>query len=279
MKTKTINKVLGKKIDELSQSITDSRVAQIVKEKAIITGGCIASMLQKEIVNDFDIYFRDSDSAMAVGEYYLNKYKKENSGYSGELRLTEDQIKIVLKSSPGVSNPNAVEEIDNVIASDVCDDISKEYKVVFLSGNAITLTGKVQIILRFFGEPEKIHENYDFVHCRNYWTAWDRHVVLKLEALESIITKELRYVGSKYPICSLIRTRKFVSRGWSINAAQFLKMCMQVSKLDLENIDVLEDQLVGVDTTYFMNVIGQLKEKGQEKVDQNYLMTILDRIF
>jgi hypothetical protein len=57
--------------------------------------------------------------------------------------------------------------------------------------------------------------------------------VLRAEALESILTKELRYVGSRYPLCSVIRTRKFLARGWTINAGQYVKMCFQISQLDL----------------------------------------------
>lgn len=154
----------------------------------------------------------------------------------------------------------------------------KPYRPVFLSTNAITLANKVQVILRFFGSPEAIHANYDFVHCTNYWTK-ATGVVLNQPALESLLTRELRYVGSRYPVCSLIRTRKFISRGWTINAGQFVKMAFQVGGLDLENVHVLEDQLTGVDVAYFNQVISALKEKGGERVDGAYLLTIINRMF
>src|SRR3546814_2766082 len=47
-------------------------------------------------------------------------------------------------------------------------------------------------------------------------------------ALDGLLRKELRYVGSKLPVCSLIRLRKFIRRGWVGNAGQILKMTMQV---------------------------------------------------
>ena len=34
----------------------------------------------------------------------------------------------------------------------------------------------------------------------------------------------------------MIRTRKFLKRGWHINAGQYLKMCFQISELDLSDI-------------------------------------------
>jgi hypothetical protein len=150
---------------------------------------------------------------------------------------------------------------------------------VFLSSNAITLSNKVQLVLRFYGEPEKIHENYDFVHCTSWWQSWDQTLTLRPEALESCLSKELKYVGSLYPVCSIVRLRKFISRGWRINAGQILKMCMQISALDLTDLKVLEDQLTGVDTAYFLQIIDRLKEKDPEKVNTAYLCEILDRMF
>jgi hypothetical protein len=97
--------------------------------------------------------------------------------------------------------------------------------------------------------------------------------------MEAMLSKELRYVGSKYPICSLVRVRKFVGRGWRINAGQILKMAMQISELDLTNIEVLEDQLTGVDTAYFVQLVDKLKEKDPSKVDTAYLVELIDKIF
>jgi len=78
----------------------------------------------------------------------------------------------------------------------------------------------------------------------------------------------------------MIRTRKFLGRGWTINAGQYVKMAWQVSQLDLDNVAVLEDQLVGVDAAYFMQVIALLRQQPDpEKVDGAYLMTVIDKLF
>jgi len=156
-----------------------------------------------------------------------------------------------------------------------------EYKPVFLTSNAVSLSSSVQIIIRFFGEPDAIHSNYDFIHCTNYWTSWENKVTLRKAALESLLTKELRYVGSKYPMTSVIRTRKFIRRGWTINAGQYLKMLVQLGDLDLHNVKVLEDQLVGVDVAYFLDLIDRVKngvEQGKQ-VDSAYICELVDEIF
>ena len=124
-------------------------------------------------------------------------------------------------------------------------DQGPKYRPVFMSTNAITLSGKIQIILRFYGDPDEIHKNYDYVHCTNYWESKEGKLTLRQPALEALMARELRYVGSKNPICSMIRMRKFIRRGWQINAGQILKMVMQISELDLKDIRVLEDHLTG----------------------------------
>jgi hypothetical protein len=152
-----------------------------------------------------------------------------------------------------------------------------------MSDNAITLSSKVQLVIRFYGSPEEVHKNYDFTHCTCYWVAKDDELVLPPEALESILTKNIWYQGSLYPLCSIIRTRKFIQRGWHINAGQYLKMCFQLSELDLSNLEVLQEQLTGVDAAYFIEVIDKCKNKlaaePDFKVTMPYLCTIVDKIF
>lgn len=313
MKSKTIKSILAKKINEWAASIEDEAVRSMVSKNTIVTGGCIASMLLKEPVNDFDVYFRNHATAWAVANYYVGRFDPEKKSGIPCAIFVDDQggrIRIVVKSA-GIASEDGAEkpyeyfesrpdgeatayvgEVMNDSADiedayheteaaslEVDSDGKQPYRPVFLSTNAITLAGKVQIVLRFYGEPDAIHENYDFVHCTNYWTSWGGNLVLRPEALEALLSKELRYVGSKYPICSVIRLRKFIRRGWQINAGQILKMCMQISGLDLSNPAVLQDQLTGVDAAYFVQLMARLKEKDPEKVNAAYLCEIVDRMF
>lgn len=228
----------------------------------------------------------------------------------------EDRIKIVAKSSGVVSSQDndkkyeyfemrpeneAGEYLDNVVdgeqyMNDVAVAIAataapsddekkdeadkhktKKFHPVFLSSNAITLSNRVQLITRFYGEPGNIHDNYDFVHCTNYWDSKERKVVLNTDALESILTKELKYVGSKYPLASLVRMRKFIRRGWMIHAGQILKIAMQVSNFDLTNPVVLEDQLTGVDVSYFHELITTMRKENRN-IDSVYISELIERI-
>jgi hypothetical protein len=195
-----------------------------------------------------------------------------------------DRIKVVVRSD-GIAELAPILELleigDDTSFSKIPKKDKASYYPVFLSTNAITLSDQVQVVVRFYGEPETIHSTYDYVHCMNYWTL-DTGVVLKPEALESILTKELKYVGSEYPLCSIVRMRKFIQRGWWINAGQIFKMLFQISGMDLQDPDLLEDQLVGVDTVYFMEFIDELRaaQKDSEfQLDNSYVASVIDKIF
>ena len=313
MKAKSIQKIINQRFNAWVKSITDENVKRLVQENTIMTGGAIVSMLLNEPVNDFDFYFRNKETTFAVAKYYVDQFVKENPNHKSghdvtynndglsvfvpiEVRLENDgRVHVVAKSAgiaaAGNNNTYRYFELDpRHGASDYIDDLvdaanqmkkneKMSFAPIFLSSNAITLTNDVQIVIRFYGDPEKIHENYDFIHCTNYWTSWNNEVVLNAKALESILTRELIYVGSKYPIASLCRIRKFLDRGWYITAGQILKISMQISELNLNNFDILEDQLTGVDAAYFMDIIAKLKEKDAQAIDKSYLGKLIDEIF
>ena len=56
-------------------------------------------------------------------------------------------------------------------------------------------------------------------------------------------------------------------------------MMMQISELDLTNPAILQDQLTGVDSAYFIELMGKVKENDPEKVNAAYLVEIIDRMF
>ena len=73
--------------------------------------------------------------------------------------------------------------------------------------------------------------------------------------------------------------RKFLNRDWYIDAGQILKICFDVNNLNLSDIDVLIDQLTGVDTTYMLAVIDALRGSEPEKLTRSYVFEIIGRIF
>lgn len=291
---KAINSILSKKFKEFVESIEDSEVKKLVEYNSIITGGSIVSLLQNEEVHDYDIYFTEKNTCLKVAEYYVKIFNEKHPKTSAKVIEDKDRIKIFIQSDgvagdddtePGMETYEEYDMQTNITPDSDLENIPEKpkYRPVYLSSNAITLSNKIQLVIRFYGDAEKIHENYDFVHCTNYWTSSDKKLVLRPEALEAIINKDLKYIGSKYPLCSIIRTRKFINRGWKINAGQYLKMCMNLQDFNLKDIKVLEDQLVGVDSGYFAMLISALSKKQEDdptwNIDNNYVAAIVDKIF
>lgn len=212
--------------------------------------------------------------------------------------VTPERIKVfvqsvgVVEEKPVETEVDApfppIEEVEKTDEDKATEEAAEEtgkpkYRPVFMSSNAITLSDKIQIVVRFYGEVEVIHKNYDFAHCTCSWTSWNNEVQLPEKALECIINKELYYIGSKYPLCSIIRTRKYLERGYHINAGQYVKMAFQLNELNLYNLETLEDQLTGVDSGYFMMMIEALKKKadetGEAVVDKSYVFELINRMF
>lgn len=315
MLEKTIKSVLNKKVNEWLKSIDDIEIVSIIKQNLIITGGCFTSMLQNEKPKDYDVYFKTRDAAIAVANYYVSRFNADHAGTEAKVitknfnvekmndeeekkKITQaikninDRIKIFIQSAgvagnmekdipPGEDPVDIISELDAIPAESI--EVKEKYRPVFLSSNAITLSDGIQIVVRFYGKPNQIHETYDFVHTKAYWTLYDNEIIIPREVYEAVMNKTLIYTGSKYPLCSIIRMRKFIKRGWSINAGQILKMIMQAGDLDLHDIDTLEDQLIGVDSLYFTQLILQFraaKEKNSNwSFDTNYVVSIIDKIF
>lgn len=314
MKLKTINSIICRKFDAWVESITDEVLKQRVKDNTVCTGGAICSMLLGEPINDFDFYFRDAETAKMAAKYYVAKFlathPKPQMGSGAECEVyvetvpdneqpDVERVRIVVKSAGVASEGDntGYEYYESRPADEAAQCISKvldtepeakkpekpdpkeAYAPVFLSANAISLRNDVQVVIRFHGEPGQIHANYDFVHATNYWTSWERSVRCNQAALLAIMNKELRYVGSRYPLCSLFRARKFMDRGWKITAGQLLKIAVNLQRYNLLDVGVLESQLTGVDVAYFNQVIEAVKQKGESKVDETYLMELIDRLF
>lgn len=305
MKLKTISKVIDKKITEWLESITDEDLRKEAKKDLIVTGGCIASMLLKENVNDFDLYFKTKSTCLKISKYYVakissiyknnisdsvievvdstnipskhytertNDFDKWSFFTKGLSESDEDRVKIYI---PHIGYWRRSDDLPNE------DQETLNYEPVYLSENAITLSNQIQLVVRFFGDHETIHKNYDFSHATNYFHYSGDTAQLKCNenALKALITKELIYIGSKYPLTSVIRTKKFLQRGFSISAGTYLKILWQVAELDLKNPIVLQEQLIGVDVAYFSLLLDVLQNVEPEKMTYNYIAKIIDKVF
>jgi len=297
MQVKTIKKIISRKLEDWLMTIEDANLRKDVRENILVSGGCITSLFQGLPVNDYDVYIQDMDVLVRLSKYYCganvldgrqkSKYIKDrfpdydeenpywletDEPYAPEdlvrlLSLKENQVKLDIPSV-GDKKELKLDDKGNLL----------KYQVAFLSQNAISLTDDLQIVLRFNGNAKQIHKNFDFIHATNYFT-FEEGLVTNIEALQCILTKSLKYQGSLYALTSIIRMKKFINRGWTINAGEVLKIMFQISELNLKDIQVLEEQLIGVDIAYFSLLIEVMKTVKPEKITSAYLSEIIDRVF
>lgn len=306
MQSKTIKKAIQSKLEQWLDTVTDQSLRDDLKNSVLVSGGCITSMYLDLPVSDYDVYIMDRSVLLRLVNYYTEPFKvtkgitvldgtkKEQiikdllshypsddtidtiiSAHSSAIRtLKEDQIKLYFEDKNGgikVNEPKKGEEQKPL-----------QYIPKFFSPNAISLSDDLQIVIRFWGDAEKIHSTFDFVHATNYFT-FKEGLVTNKAALESILTKQLRYQGSHYPVTTIIRTKKFLKRGWNINAGELLKVMFQISELDLSNPDVLEEQLIGVYVAYFGQLIEIMRERTdagkKDSLSPAYIMELIDRVF
>lgn len=276
MKPKTISKVIRTKMSAWINTLPKdlrSRVADDI----IVTGGSIASMFLREQINDFDVYFQSPIVCSDVLHHYWGMrkiimdseeaYRARTLG-KAHIQIFEESVQSYIPSSGVYRWP--------ALAIEGAEMPIEQYQPMFLTSNALSLSDKVQLITRFCGDAAEIHRNFDFIHATNYWT-YNTGLVVKKEALLSLITRELLYQGSRYPLSSIIRARKFVQRNWTINAGQYLKMIMQCGDLDLKDPIVLREQLVGVDLAYFEALLDALDK--DKPITTDYICELVDRIF
>ncbi len=287
MQVKTIKKVIKTKLEEWLSTIEGAKLREDVRNNLVLSGGSITCLFQDLPVNDYDIYIEDINVLVRLANYYcpnieidgrrrqeyLNNYKDYNDSYRLEDDDSEQAVRLKTLKEDQVKL-----DIPSVGIKQEIKDEAKKYQVVFLSQNAISLTDDIQIVLRFSGTVEQIHKSYDFIHATNYFTFNDG-LVTNINALECILTKTLKYQGSLYPLTSIVRMKKFLLRGWSINAGEILKIVFQVSELNLRDPEVLEEQLIGVDVVYFAKLIDILRNVDDQKLTSSYLNEIIDRVF
>ena len=146
-----------------------------------VSGGCIASILQDEMINDIDVYFRDDGIGRAVKEYYINSYPDEIMDINTKYQEIEVDGKLV-------------------------------------TTNAVTLKNGIQIITKHYGAPDEVRKTFDFVHCLPYYDSLTDNLFISEEQYRLCKNKLLKINNTKTTTAG--RTTKFTERGYKFNVLQ-----------------------------------------------------------
>lgn len=243
-----------------SVSVTRQDVRQAIN-RCTIAGGAIVSLLQDISPNDYDVYTKTKEDCELLACYYVELFNWDNQLEQDEYRKADvlvenEQVKVRLPAMEGAT---------------IKQDVSK-FHPIFISPNAITLNGNVQLIFRFYGEPEKLVREFDFEHCTGYF--YRNELMLNEDMLMSVLTKELKYRHGKYPVSSLLRLQKYIQRGYTIPTGELIKLALDISKLDLSDAKVFSDQLSGVDLQLSADVLKAANNEFDKAQGQNLLDSV-----
>lgn len=248
-------KNIEKEIKSWTETIFDTELRENVRRDLVVSGGCIASMLLDQPVEDYDVYFRNVHTAARLAEFYLNV-----AGFAPGKSLVKFS-KDRLDSTERGGSVSITGTPFTALNKDIAD--LGDYVPIYFSKNAITLTSGIQVIIKFCGSIDTIHKTFDFEHTKNYYA--DGELVLSQESLEALLAKELRYVGTGYPVHALLRTRKFEKRGWKIANSEIFKILYDISKLDLTKPEVFGEQVGGMYGNLLAESLTALKPASREE--------------
>ena len=104
MNKRLIARVVKSKHKEFVNSIKDKEVKKLVEKNSIVTGGAIVSLLLSEKPSDFDYYFTDKNTTLAVAKYYVDQFNKTRKKIKNprpkapKVILDGDRIRIRIQS-------------------------------------------------------------------------------------------------------------------------------------------------------------------------------------
>lgn len=152
-----------------------------------ISGGCIASYLQGDEPNDYDIYFYSAESAKEIVRLYTS-----DPAYMNEVATYLERYR------------------DSVVETNVSDSETSKHVI---TENAITLKNGLQLITKHYGTPDDIRNTFDYVHCLPYYDAMTDRFIISREQFDCCINKKLK-INNPQSVTHK-RLGKFISRGYT----------------------------------------------------------------
>lgn len=105
----------------------------------------------------------------------------------------------------------------------------EKFKVKLITENAINLSDKIQLIIKFTGSPIEVIDNFDWQHIKSYFVYPDV-MIFTNDVYKLIVEKELIYTGSAYPVSSMMRLKKYIKKGWTVSNATMLHIALDIAQ-------------------------------------------------
>lgn len=111
------------------------------------------------------------------------------------------------------------------------------------------------------GQPSDIFDSFDFTVCMGLFDFAADEFVLHDDFLKHLAQRKLVvHVGTRFPICSLLRVLKYQRRGFKISGVDMMKLALAVHRVELNTFKDLRRQMMGIDTAFLMALTDRFKE-------------------
>ena len=150
----------------------------------------------------------------------------------------------------------------------------KKFEIIIQTETADTWrnteNGKIfQIIKKFYGRPEDIMKKFDFTISMGAYLPRVDEFILDDRFLYHLAERRLVFnIETDYPISSVWRMKRFLSKGYRIGAVDLITLCLRVHNLKIKTFEDLKKQLDGIDTALLKPLTDKLvEEKGDKEYD------------
>lgn len=128
-------------------------------------------------------------------------------------------------------NKEDANKVKNYFENNHTRNKENKFYVKLITENAINLSDKIQLVIKFTGTPEQVTDKFDWQHIKSYFYL-DKikgyQLVFVDDVYRLIVEKELIYTGSDYPLSSLLRLKKYLKKGWNVSNATIVHIVLDV---------------------------------------------------
>lgn len=207
-------------INKLKKEFIDGEDYLVLKKnKAVIAGGAITSIVTGKKINDFDIYFRSKENCDDAINYFNKK---------SEWRL--------------------VAQTNNAMT----------FNTSKLFEGTITMQ-LIYAEHMFFDNPIDLIKSFDFTINMAAFDLVSGTLIYTPEFITDNMNRQLVFNdNTKYPIVSMSRAIKYIDRGYKLSAYEQIKIALCINNLEIKDYKDLKTQLQGIDTATFVSLTEKL---------------------
>lgn len=125
-------------------------------------------------------------------------------------------------------NSNYINVVKDYFETTHTKNKNDKFHVKLITENAINLSDKIQIIIKFVGDPKVVTNKFDWQHIKSWYSCKEEKLHLTSDVYQLVVEKELIYTGSDYPLSSLMRLKKYIKKGWNVSNTTILHIALDI---------------------------------------------------